>query len=91
MLTEGRGGVRLEMPGPRAYRFGVDDGVAAALAASNLSRLRGAALQRLLAGACLARVSAGSVTHREGETGSIWSWSSTASSGSSSPRRTVAA
>ena len=63
-----RGGVRLEMSGPRAYRFGVDDGVAAALAASNLSRLRGTALQRLLAGACLVRVSAGSVTHREGET-----------------------
>ena len=56
------------MSGPRAYRFGVDDGVAAALAASNLSRLRGTALQRLLAGACLVRVSAGSVTHREGET-----------------------
>lgn len=60
--------MRLEMSGPRAYRFGVDDGVAAALAASNLSRLRGTALQRLLAGACLVRVSAGSVTHREGET-----------------------
>jgi CRP/FNR family transcriptional regulator len=46
----------------------VDDGVVAALAASNLARLRPPALQRLLAGACLVRVPAGSVTHREGET-----------------------
>jgi CRP-like cAMP-binding protein len=60
--------VRAELSGARAYCFGVDDGVAAALAASNLSRLRGSALQRLLAAACLVRVSAGSVTHREGET-----------------------
>jgi len=47
----------------------VDDGVAAALAASNLSRLRRSALQRLVAGARLVHVPAGSVIHREGETG----------------------
>ncbi len=53
--------------GPRrAYRLGVDD-VAAALAASNFSRLHPPALQRLLAGARRTRVPAGSVTHREGE------------------------
>ncbi|WP_170149242.1 Crp/Fnr family transcriptional regulator [Geodermatophilus normandii] len=46
----------------------MDDDVAAALAASNLARLRPLALQRLLAGACRVRVPAGSVTHREGET-----------------------
>lgn len=56
------------MPVLRAYRSGVDDGVAAALAASNLSGLRRPALQRLLVGARLVRVPAGSVTHREGET-----------------------
>jgi CRP/FNR family cyclic AMP-dependent transcriptional regulator len=59
--------VSLEVSGPRAYRFGVDDGVAPALAASNLSRLRSPALQRLPAGAFLVHVPAGSVTHREGE------------------------
>jgi CRP/FNR family transcriptional regulator len=47
----------------------VDDGVAAALAASSLARLPGRALQRLLTGARVVRVPAGSVTHREGETG----------------------
>lgn len=65
----GRGGlVGLSRAGLPAYLVVVDDGVAAALAASNLSRLRGTALQRLLAGARLVRVPAGSVTHREGET-----------------------
>ncbi len=64
----GRDAGSLEVSGLRAYRFGVDDGVVAALAASNLSRLRRPALQRLLAGARLVRVPAGSVTHREGET-----------------------
>jgi CRP/FNR family transcriptional regulator, cyclic AMP receptor protein len=47
---------------------GTDDRVAAALAASNLSRLRRPARRRLLAGARPVRVPAGSVTHREGET-----------------------
>jgi CRP/FNR family transcriptional regulator len=46
----------------------VDDGVAAALAASSLARLPGPALQRLLTRARLVRVPAGSVTHREGDT-----------------------
>jgi CRP/FNR family transcriptional regulator, cyclic AMP receptor protein len=46
---------------------GVDDGVAAALAASALGRLPQPALRRLLAGACPVRVPAGAVTHREGE------------------------
>jgi CRP/FNR family transcriptional regulator, cyclic AMP receptor protein len=50
-----------------AYRTHVDDGVAAALAASNLARLPGPALHRLLTRARLVRVPAGSVTHREGE------------------------
>jgi CRP/FNR family transcriptional regulator, cyclic AMP receptor protein len=45
----------------------VDDGVAAALAASNLARLPGPALHRLLTRGRLVRVPAGSVTHREGE------------------------
>jgi CRP/FNR family transcriptional regulator, cyclic AMP receptor protein len=51
----------------RAYRARVDDGVAAALAASNLARLHEPALHRLLTRARLVRVPAGSVTHREGE------------------------
>ncbi len=46
----------------------MDDAVAAALSASSLARLSGPALQRLLTGARLVRVPAGSVTHREGET-----------------------
>jgi CRP/FNR family transcriptional regulator len=46
----------------------VDDGVAAALAASSLARLAGPALQRLLTRARLVRVPAGSITHRQGET-----------------------
>ncbi|MGY1637785.1 Crp/Fnr family transcriptional regulator [Geodermatophilus sp. SYSU D00742] len=46
----------------------MDDGVPAALAASNLSRLGRPALRRLLAGAALVRVPAGAVTHRQGET-----------------------
>ena len=46
----------------------MDDDVAGALAASALARLPRPALQRLLAGARLVRVPAGSVTHREGET-----------------------
>jgi CRP/FNR family cyclic AMP-dependent transcriptional regulator len=46
----------------------VDDDVAAALAASSLSRLPAPAVDRLLAGARLVRIPAGSVTHREGET-----------------------
>ncbi len=46
----------------------MDDGVAAALAASDLSRLQRTDRERLLAGAWLVRVPAGSVTHREGET-----------------------
>src|SRR4051794_41860301 len=51
----------------RAYRARVDDGVAAALAASNLARLPGPALHQLLTRGRLVRVPAGSVTHREGE------------------------
>jgi CRP/FNR family transcriptional regulator, cyclic AMP receptor protein len=50
-----------------AYRARVDDGVAAALAGSNLARLPGPTLHRLLTRARLDRVPAGSVTHREGE------------------------
>jgi CRP/FNR family cyclic AMP-dependent transcriptional regulator len=46
----------------------VDDGVAAALAASNLARLPAPALHRLLTRARFVRVPAGSVIHREGET-----------------------
>jgi CRP/FNR family transcriptional regulator len=46
----------------------VDDGVAAALAASSFSRLPGPAVDRLLSQARLVRVPAGSVTHQEGET-----------------------
>ena len=45
----------------------MDDGVAAALAASNFARLPGPALHRLLTRGRLVRVPAGSVTHREGE------------------------
>jgi CRP/FNR family transcriptional regulator len=46
----------------------MDDGVRSALAASSLSELPGPATQRLLTGARLVQVSAGTVTHREGET-----------------------
>jgi CRP/FNR family transcriptional regulator, cyclic AMP receptor protein len=46
----------------------VDDGVAAALAVSNLSRLPGPVIDRLLTRGRLVRIPAGSVTHREGET-----------------------
>jgi CRP-like cAMP-binding protein len=46
----------------------VDDGVAAALAVSSLSRLPGPVIDRLLTGGRLVRIPAGSVTHREGET-----------------------
>lgn len=63
--------IALELPIPRAYRAFVDDGVAAALAASNLAQVPGPALERLLIGARLVRVPAGSVTHREGETAEL--------------------
>jgi CRP/FNR family transcriptional regulator, cyclic AMP receptor protein len=46
----------------------VDDGVAAALAASSFAPLPRPALDRLTAQARLVRIPAGSVTHREGET-----------------------
>ena len=46
----------------------MDDGVRAALAASSLAHLPVPATQRLLTKARLARIPAGSVTHREGET-----------------------
>jgi CRP/FNR family transcriptional regulator, cyclic AMP receptor protein len=63
--------IALESPVRRAYRARVDDGVAAALAASNLARVPGPALERLLLRARLVRVPAGSVTHREGETAEL--------------------
>jgi len=47
----------------------VDEGVRPALAASSLARLPISSIQRLLTRARLARIPAGSVTHREGETG----------------------
>ncbi len=50
------------------YGDPVDDGVRAALAESSLARLPVPATQRLLTGARLVRIPAGSVTHREGET-----------------------
>jgi CRP/FNR family transcriptional regulator len=46
----------------------VDDAVAAAVAASSLSRLPASAVDRLLDRSRLVRIPAGSVTHREGET-----------------------
>jgi CRP/FNR family transcriptional regulator len=46
----------------------MDDGVRAALGASNLALLPGTVTQRLLTRAGLVRVPAGSVTHREGDT-----------------------
>lgn len=46
----------------------MDDGVAAALAVSSLSRLPGPVIDRLLTRGRLVRVPAGSLTHREGET-----------------------
>jgi CRP/FNR family transcriptional regulator, cyclic AMP receptor protein len=49
----------------------VDDGVAAALAASHLARLPRPALERLLVRARLVRVPAGAVTHWEGEKAEI--------------------
>jgi CRP/FNR family cyclic AMP-dependent transcriptional regulator len=63
--------IALESPVPGAYRGRVDDGVAGALAASNLARVPGSALERLLMGARLVHVPAGSVTHREGETAEL--------------------
>jgi CRP/FNR family transcriptional regulator, cyclic AMP receptor protein len=55
----------------RAYRSGVHVGVATALAASNLARLPAPTRSRLLTRAHLVHVPAGSVTHREGETGEL--------------------
>jgi len=63
--------VSLESSASPAYRSGVDDGVAAALAASPLARLSGPVLERLLVRARPVRVPAGSVTHWEGDQAEI--------------------